>query len=164
MRLTLPVLLAARLGEVHGIVAGAHDDRQLTAVADKRRQVDGERRVAALMTAGQATVAPDGRLVVDGAKVQQQPVAGSSDGAATRAAVPARPEEAGLVDAARAASPGRTEPRSDGSTTTCARLAPASVWIEREIPLPVQRLPSGTIQLRTRIAAFADTTEHQGSL
>ena len=48
VRLELPVLLAARLRQVGWIVFGAHDDLARRAAVQESRDVDGERRVAAV--------------------------------------------------------------------------------------------------------------------
>jgi hypothetical protein len=76
--LGLPVLLAARLLDVGAVVGRAHDHDVLLR-GDVRVQqvghVDRERRLAALVPDRVLPVHPHVGLVVDGAEVQQQPVA-----------------------------------------------------------------------------------------
>src|SRR4051812_25442167 len=62
VRLQLPVLLAARLREIVRVVFSAHDDCRIAGRAfEKWREVNGERRVATLMTSGEPIVAPHRR-------------------------------------------------------------------------------------------------------
>src|SRR6185503_8537774 len=152
MRFELPVLFAPRLCEIERIVLSPDDDGQLRRTILKRRQIDGERRIAAFVSAGGVTVAPDARRVIDGPEMQEQPRAGRQSRLSEGAAVPARAEEAGLVDAAGRGF--RCERHDDlrlpGHFT---RVAPYRVAIERKVPGAVQRLPAVTVELRPRVAA-----------
>ena len=71
MRLQLPVLLAAWLGEVGRIVVRAHDDLLQQSLLEQIGDVEGEGRVAALVLAARGAVDPDRGAVVDGAEMQQ---------------------------------------------------------------------------------------------
>src|SRR4051794_40996193 len=71
MRLELPVLFAARLGEIVRVVFGANDDGlEFDAIVEEcLDDIAVERRAAALVARDQVPVHPDGRFVVDGAEV-----------------------------------------------------------------------------------------------
>src|SRR5205823_13450562 len=99
VRLELPILLAARLGQVPRIVLRANDDL-LVAAAQLIGDVRRERRVAAFVMDDARSVHPHRRGVIDGPEVQQQAFAVATLGGAERATVPARAEEAVVVDAA----------------------------------------------------------------
>src|SRR4051794_11457084 len=71
MGLELPVLLAARLREVVGIVAGANDDFNLVVICFIGQTGD-EWRVPALMANDFAAVHPHGCLIVDSPEVQMR--------------------------------------------------------------------------------------------
>ena len=92
MRRDLPVLLAARFGEVVRVVFGANDelDRGLIGASG---DVERERRIAALVAAEASAVDPDGGVVVDRAEVQQDPVALLDRWQNQRRAIPARAQE-----------------------------------------------------------------------
>src|SRR3954470_881496 len=95
MRLELPVLLAARLGEIVRIVFRADHDFARRVAGEKRSDVDGEGCVAAVMRAGDHTIDPDLGAVIDRAEVEQPAARGVGRGQRDRAAIPAGAEEAG---------------------------------------------------------------------
>src|SRR5688572_26574878 len=100
MWLELPVLFSARLRTVAGFVFGAYDDGE-GGESDEARQIDRERRVAALMRARLLRVYRDGGTVVDGAEVQEQATVERRRGDLHRAPVPTRAKELIVADAAR---------------------------------------------------------------
>jgi hypothetical protein len=96
-----PILLTARLGQIERIVLGADDDDERRGGIQVRRELDREGRVAALVRAGRAAVHPDRRLIVDRAKVQEQPLGRLDRRRPDGAPVPDDAVEVGVVDAAR---------------------------------------------------------------
>ena len=74
VRVGHPVLLAARLAHVERLVLGAHDQDLFFAIIQLAGDVGGKGRVAALMARHQAAVDPDGGHVIDGAKVEHNPL------------------------------------------------------------------------------------------
>ena len=71
MWLLEPVLLASGLGHVIGVVLGPHDDH-LVSLDQGVRDVEGERRVTALVVSEQGSVEPDMGTVVHRPEVQQE--------------------------------------------------------------------------------------------
>jgi hypothetical protein len=73
MWLELPILLAARLRQIAGIVVGANNDLLHRGVKpDDARDVDTEWRVTALVLAHLGAVYPDNGVVIDSLKVHHK--------------------------------------------------------------------------------------------
>src|SRR4029450_704179 len=137
VRLELPVLLAARLGEIRGIVFCA--DRYLAGRLDRHEvgQVHHERRVAPLVRTGQGAVDPYRGGVIDGPEMEQQAFAVAQWRDSGDPPVPAGLVEAGIVDAAsRRFRRERDHDRAIPVDVTRTRITAGMV--EREIPLAVQ--------------------------
>jgi hypothetical protein len=96
----LPVLLAARFGQVLGVVLGADDDLVRPLRAEQIGDVAAEGGVAAFVVAGVAAVDPDRGLVVDGAEAEHQPLAFAQRGCLEATAIPDRAGELLVADAA----------------------------------------------------------------
>ena len=74
MRIGHPVLLAARLAHVEGLVFGADHQDLFFAAIQLAGNVGRKGCVAALMARHEATVDPDGSHVIHGAKVEHDPL------------------------------------------------------------------------------------------
>jgi len=154
VRLRLPVLLAARLRQVGRLVLRPDDDLLLALRQEEAGDVDGERRVSALVARDRQAVDPDRRGVVDGAEAQEQPVPVRQRRRLEGAAIPARAIEAALADAARRRL--RRERHADlRLPRDVSGYAPACFGVEREVPDAVQADPIRAPQLGTRVALFA---------
>src|SRR5205085_2256122 len=101
VRLQLPVLLPAWLGEIGRIVVGTHYQRLRTVRREQVRNVLAERGVAPLVLDRKTTVDPDAGGVIYGPKMKNQPLALPKLRRFKCPAVPAGPEEASESDAAR---------------------------------------------------------------
>src|SRR6185436_6395539 len=104
--------------------------------AEKRREVNRERSVAAVVAARRMVVAPDARGVVDGPEMQQQALAGIHCGRRNRSAVPAGLEEAGVMDTARRRF-WRERHDDPGAPGDFTRLLPRRITIQGEVPVAV---------------------------
>jgi hypothetical protein len=137
VRFQLPILLAARLCQVVGIVLGAHNQCLRTAAAQIIGNIDLERRVAAFMAGEQRAVEPDRRAIIDRAEVQDQPLPGTELRRVEAAAIPARLVKAGVMDAA-----GRSFRREGHNDLRVPRdlidLLPSALGIESKIPAAVK--------------------------
>ena len=153
VRLELPVLLAARLGEVVRVVLGAHDDLACARRRTRSRDVERERRVAALVSPT-AAVDPDGRAVVDGAEVEDQSLLARSRRELDRASIPAAAIETGIGDAARPRFGRKGHPDASVPDNLGGR-GPAGRRIQGKVPVSIERVPGSPPQLRARIAATA---------
>jgi hypothetical protein len=71
MRLQLPVLFAARLGQIVGVIFRPNDDRLHLVVSKAFENVTLKGCTASLMALYEMAIDPDGGIVIDGAKVQQ---------------------------------------------------------------------------------------------
>ncbi|HMJ55213.1 MAG TPA: hypothetical protein VK540_24220 [Polyangiaceae bacterium] len=72
MRLELPVLLAARFGEIVRIVIGPHGDEVRLSGLEQAGDVDLERRIAAVVLGHERIIDPHAGFVVDGAEMQDE--------------------------------------------------------------------------------------------
>ena len=160
MRLELPVLLAARLREIGWIVFRPDDDLAARA-AQEIRDVQGERRVPALMATGHRAVEPDGRGVIDRAEVQEQAIAGREWRHLDHAPVPARVVEPGVSDTTldRLRRKRHHDPAIPGDI---AGPLVSSVTVQRKLPDAVQGQPGRAPQLRPRIGMAQSDVEIGG--
>ena len=101
MRLQLPILLAARLGQILRVVFCADDDRLLPSTTQQLGNVGAERRVSAFVLRGQLIVHPDGRQVIDGAEMQDQPLSRLQLRCPERTSIPAGAKQPRLIHTAR---------------------------------------------------------------
>src|SRR5690348_734088 len=102
-RLGVPVLLAARLGEVGGLVFGADDDDLLgVAGLQGSGDVGAEGGLTAFVLGDEGAVDPDVRDVVDSPEVEDEPLPAIFGGDAEGTAIPDDGVEGGVGDAAGA--------------------------------------------------------------
>ena len=78
MRLLLPVLLAARLGQVMRHIFGSSHNHLLLPWPQRRRDVRAERRLPAFVRCHRLPIHPYLRPVIDRPKMEQQPLASIS--------------------------------------------------------------------------------------
>ncbi len=71
VRLKLPVLFAARLGELMRIIVRHHRNGLLFCILQGKRDVCPERCVPALVARDEASVQPHARVIIDRAEVKQ---------------------------------------------------------------------------------------------
>ena len=135
----LPVLLAARDGEVGGRIFGAHHEH-VAALPHGPRDVDAEGRVPALVRHQLRVIHPDGGPVVDRAEVQHETLCGRCVKAAPVPDHVVRP----AIHEARQLPLGR-----EGDVDAVGE-APG-IGAERELPLAVQVDPVAPPELRPRI-------------
>ena len=100
VRLELPILLAARLRQIGGVILALHDDL-FVAAAQLIGDVRGEWRVPALVAHDARAIHPDDGGMIDGAEVQEHAVASRPLRSGERPAVPARAKEPFFAHAAR---------------------------------------------------------------
>ena len=138
VRLGLPVLLAARLGQVVRIVFGPDDQHVLRRRASQGRgDVGGERRVAALVRGDKQTVDPDLRPVIDRAEVEQHAAAPSASCGRESPPIPDHRVETGLADAAGRRF--RRERDDDRPVEDIGAIEP--VPVEAAVVIVVRELP-----------------------
>src|SRR4051794_35985260 len=70
VRLQLPILLSARLGQVVRIILCPNNDRLKFFAGDRVRDIAFERRAAALMRCNDLAVYPDGGVIINGPKME----------------------------------------------------------------------------------------------
>ncbi len=152
--LGLPVLLAAGLLDVGAVVGRAHHDDVRVGRGLRVEQVgdvDGERGLAALVPDGVPAVDPHVGLVVDGAEVQQQPVAlrtrAQVGGDRERPAVPERRVVPVVADPRGGRLRGERHDDLACEPVRRRRGVPALAQpgvrvVEREGPRPVERPPA----------------------
>jgi hypothetical protein len=141
----LPILFAARLGQIGRVVLGQYHDGLLRPVDQHIGDVGGKRRVAALVVGHQHAVDPHAGMVVDRAEMQHR--ARRPLGQLETAPIPASEMEGLVVDSARGGL--RRERHVDAMRPldAVAGHAMPAVAAEGEFPLPVQRLPLVAHQL-----------------
>src|SRR4029453_16220952 len=105
MRLQPPILLAAGLFQIVGIVFYLHRDTLVTAWIERVRDVRTERRMPAFVLDHRNVIDPDACVIVDGSEVQDHPATPLARprgiGAKFKIAlIPAEAVKAGVVDAA----------------------------------------------------------------
>src|SRR5690242_12033076 len=99
MRLQLPILLAARLGQLMRIVFHMHCHSLLTRRLEHVRDISPERRMATFVGNGEAAVYPDPRAVIDRPETQDYP--SGKELAIKVPLIPARGMKAPVTDTAR---------------------------------------------------------------
>src|SRR4051794_26889943 len=97
----LPVLLAARLGEVLWVVLRADDDLEWGILLNERGNVEGERRVSAAVAASEVTIHPDAGAVINSAEMQQEACVWLPVSERNGSSIPAGPKKGRVADAAR---------------------------------------------------------------
>ena len=152
MRLQLPVLLAARLGQILRVVFDPDDDLEGLGAECARREVDRERRVAADVMADREAAGPHRRFVIDRAEMQQEPFAFAEPRHRNAAPIPAGAKKRCHPDPAGRGLGGERDANRP-VPLNMGRQPPRSGRVEGEIPGPVEGHPSITAQLRTRIPA-----------
>ena len=145
MRVKLPILLAARLGEIRWDRLRPDDHTSAALRGEVFGDVRGKRRVAALVLGDFMPVHPDLGGVIDRAEMQQQALAGIEPGSFELAAIPAGAVKARVADAAhgrlrRERNLNPDVPREIGGQPE-SRLA-----IQREIPRAIQAEPFRPLQ------------------
>src|SRR5690606_20729432 len=143
-----------RLGEVMRSVGGAHDELEREARAQQQGQPGGEGGVAALMRHDRGAVDPHGGAVVDGGEVEEEPLTGGEGDDRQGAPIPTGLEVAALADAA-AIGLGREGDQDGVIPDQLARVVPAPVEVEGEVPRAVEAGPAVSVQEGARIAVAA---------
>ena len=163
VRLELPVLLAARLGQVVGMVLGT-DDQDLRSVGGQRGgDVGGEGSLPADMIGDEGAVHPDPGRIVDGAEVQQQAPPVERRGVEV-AAIPDDRVEALVADprqrgfGRKGDCYGARERRL--SSVPSGREAFVAI-IVRELPRAAQVGPVGTAHLRPGVQGSGHRSSYQ---
>ena len=162
VRVELPVLLAARLRGVVGVVFGPHHKHVFVVgcAAEQVGHVEGERGLAADVPAHGNAVEPHPRRVVDGTEVDQgEPTGhGAEVALGDGAAVPDHGVEAGVGDPRRGRLRRERHPDLAVETTATGRVVPALTQpavpvVVGELPQAVQDGPARPDQLRARVVA-----------
>jgi hypothetical protein len=136
MGLRLPILLAARLGQIVWIVDDPYHNQTLP-VRRKIRDVDAKRSVTALVFAGLNVIDPDGSREIDRAKVEDptSPCLGKRQ--LTTSPIPARMQELGSTYPTRRRLGGKWNVNLLGPCDA-GRAIPRAVSIGCEIPAAIQ--------------------------
>ena len=124
VRFQLPVLFAARLGEIDRVIVDAHDNLELAGGGDERRDVERERRVATFVRAHSDAIHPDRGRIIHGAEMKNQPTIRRGVGPNGLAAIPARTDRSRCRRCHSRRIPGQTARRFGPSTPhrlVCAR-------------------------------------------
>jgi hypothetical protein len=160
---SLPVLLAARLGQVQGVVLHAHRQPLRAARVQRQSDVGAKRRRAAFVLGHQQTMDPDAGRTVHRFEMEHHPLLPGQHLEFTR--VPAHRVKAGIANAAglalgREGQLDRMRPRNGLSG-----LEVSAAVLEDELPGPVERLPVPAHQLGARIRSVghADRSAPQAS-
>ena len=149
-----PVLLAARLGDIEGLIFGTHHDHLLAVCGEAGSDIGTERGMATFVGGDEIAVDPHRGAVVDGAEMQQQATA--RGGGAESAAIPEHGMKAGVANAGHFGL-GR-ERHGDGAIEAGGIILPAGKEalvgiVIGELPGAVQIDPFGALDARARVEA-----------
>ena len=164
VRFELPVLLAAGLFEIGGVVVGADDELLWAFTGEGVGDLDGEGSVAAFVPGDFYAIDPHIGGGVDCTEVQDDALSGFELGPVKLTAVPYGAEEAGVSDAAGGSF--RGEGHLDaGVPRDLGEGVPLSVGIDSKVPFTVERGPLLALQLRSGIAGLrAQASVDRGKL
>src|SRR5678815_3081953 len=154
MRLELPVLLAARLTEVVGVVLGKYGHRLSSRVVQRSGDVRLERRVAPFVSRDVAAVDPHLCDIIDRTEVQEHTLAFCPD--LEVALIPAGRVERRVRNAACRRLRRKRHANDERPLANLRRMKVAPLRIEAEAPISIETSPPRPPQERAWISVDRD--------
>ncbi len=145
MRIELPILLAARLGQIVRVIFSTHHNC-LSALDQAISNIGMKRGAPSFMLGDEPAVHPNGRAIIDCFEMEEKALASRGRRLGELPAIPARTVETG--SAHPTCSYFGSERHLDiQSVRHFVGTRPLAFDIQRQLPATVQALPSGSLQL-----------------